>query len=99
MDDLEEVDEEWKTITGWPDYSVSNYGRVYNNRHGRYLKPSYSDGYLRVCLSSSNKKETIRVHVLVAEAFINDWFRGSYIKHIDGDNTYNIVDNLEIRGK
>ena len=59
--------ERWKLIEGYPGYKVSTMGRVQNIRTGYILK-TYDDGrgYLRVKLHRAN----LRVHILVAKAFI-----------------------------
>ena len=59
--------EQWKPIEDHPGYEISTMGRVRNIRTGYILK-TYDDGrgYLRVKLHRVN----LRVHILVAKAFI-----------------------------
>lgn len=61
----------WKVIIGFPKYSVSDDGRVRNNKTGKILTP-YPDtnGYLTVGLYRDSKRTPQRIHRLVAEAFI-----------------------------
>ena len=68
----------WKPVKGWPDYQVSNRGRVRSsrpwvrgNRPPRILKPAPgSHGYLTVKLyPMKNGYRTTCVHVLVCTAF------------------------------
>ena len=62
-----------REIPGFPDYQVSNLGRVisYRGKIKKMLRPSRSwYGYEQVSLSNGEKKRTIVVHRLVALAFI-----------------------------
>lgn len=52
-------------------------------------------GYLIVKLSKNNISHTIKVHKLVANAFIPNPFKLPQINHRDEDKTNNNVDNLE----
>jgi hypothetical protein len=93
MDDW--LDEEWRDIDGWPDYMISNLGRVWSARTNCYLRPGLAGaGYPFVDLSIRGKKRQVYVHRLVAEAFLGPGY-GDEVNHIDGDRTYNVVWNLE----
>lgn len=88
--------EEWRTIPGHPDYSVSSTGRVCSRKQqgsARILKQSPDkDGYARVCLD----RKTRRVHSLVALAFLGEVPEGcTLVRHLDGDNTNNNLSNLK----
>jgi hypothetical protein len=66
------------------------------NYTGRILKP-YQDtnGYFSVRLSSNSKAKTIRVHRLVAMAFIENPENKETINHKDGNKLNNNCYNLE----
>lgn len=70
------VKEEWRDIEGYPNYRVSNYGRIkslnYRNTGKEHiLKPKTNTaGYLRVYLMKEGKGKNFQVHRLVAMAFI-----------------------------
>lgn len=94
----------WKEIKDFPDYIVSNFGRVrrqYLNRKSHIsdsdgcLSPSYSTGYGVVILRKDNKNHYKKVHRLVAEAFIPNPNNLPDINHKDENKRNNKVDNLE----
>ena len=91
------MEEIWKEIDGYPDYRISNYGRVMSLKRGlkRVLKPQKDkDGYLICSLWENNKGKTLKIHRLVAEAFIPNPDNKTEIDHINTDKTDNRVENL-----
>jgi hypothetical protein len=101
--------EEFRDITGWPEYQVSNFGRIKSvsrvvrgkqgpRKHvGRILKPfgvGKSREYLGVVLCDGGKIKRARVHVLVANAFIGDCPDGYEVDHRDFDTKNNCAQNL-----
>lgn len=90
--------ERWAAIQGFPNYLVSNLGRIKNVKFNRVLNPSLSkkNGYLRVNLCSDNKCVTKLVHKLVVDGFIGEIPNGLEINHIDGIKTNCKIENLEL---
>ena len=93
-------DEEiWKEIQGFEDrYAVSSKGRVMNLKTGKILKHgSTQNGYANVCLCKGDgtKRKWIKVHRLVAEAFIDNPDNLPQVNHKDENKTNNNVENLE----
>lgn len=86
----------WKNIKEFEDYSVSNLGRIKNNRLSRYLTPTENTaGYLHVRLYKNPRKKVFRVHKLVAIEFLGEIPTGLEVNHKDGVKTNNRLDNLE----
>jgi hypothetical protein len=97
-----ELIEDWRPVVGWEaDYSVSSLGRVRRDTASvrwpaGLIRPAmHPKGYLQVCLRVSPRKHTIRVHILVAAAFLGPRPDGLTINHIDGNKLNNAVSNLE----
>lgn len=104
------MNEEWKDIEGFEGmYQVSNLGNVrsverlvnYKNI-GKALKSSKTlipkktkAGYYELILSNGNIRKCVRIHRLVAEAFIANPNNYPVINHINGVKTDNRVENLE----
>lgn len=85
---------------GFPDYSVTEDGKVWTHFKNRYLKGSISfehhDKYEKVMLTSAQKKlRFITVHRLVAYAYLAKPYGKDYVNHIDGNIHNNHVSNLE----
>lgn len=86
----------WKVINEFPKYSVSDDGRVRNNKTGKILSPcADTNGYLSVGLYRDGKRSTKRIHRLVAEAFIPNPLNLHDINHRDGNKSNNDKSNLE----
>ena len=49
---INDIEEEWRSISGYPNYEMSNAGKVKNIRTSRLLKPRQNgkSGYLLVIL-------------------------------------------------
>lgn len=94
---IEEVfgDTPWKIIEDFPRYAISADGRVYSFISKRTLSPeTVYNGYLRVSLSDGNGIKHRRVHVLVAEAFLEKPEGATQVHHLNHDKQDNRVENL-----
>lgn len=101
LDNLE--NECWKIIIDYPEYEISNMGRIkYPIRKGE--KPyrnriTYGgisgDGYKTFGLRDNDTIKKIAIHRLVADAFITNINNYKIVNHKDGNKLNNKIDNLE----
>ena len=88
--------EQWKYVKGYEGlYSVSTEGKVVSHRTGIELKPAVNHkGYFVAQFSHSGKRKNMKVHRLVALAFIPNPDNLPEVDHINGDRQDNRVENL-----
>ena len=92
---------EVKPVLGYEGrYSVDDTGVIYTARRrgtsgGILPQRLNSSGYYRVDLQDGNKKRSVFVHRIVAEAFIAMEPGRDFVNHKDGNKLNNHVDNLE----
>lgn len=101
--------EVWKPVKGFENlYEVSNFGEIKalekhivcgkcHRSWTEHLMKTAEDhkGYLRTSLSKDGKSKTVKVHRIVAEAFLQNPDNLPQVNHIDGNKKNNAVDNLE----
>lgn len=91
----------WKDIEGWKGfYQISSHGRLKSFKQdpaGKVMSNKNKTGwYLNVVLQGIGKeKQSVKIHKLVAMAFIPNPQNKREINHKDGDKQNNRVDNLE----
>lgn len=97
----------WKKIKGYEQYEISNKGRVRNmstyhksfKEHILAQQPQSNGKYLTVRLvgnsTNKSKSKTLRVHRLVAEAFIPNPLNLPQVNHKDKNTFNNNISNLE----
>jgi hypothetical protein len=91
---MENTLEIWKKIEGY-NYSVSDMGRVRNDKTQKILKAGVcNSGYHRVVLSKGGARTQPLVHRLVAIAFVRNVHDKKYVDHIDNNPSNNRVTNL-----
>jgi len=86
--------EKWKQIKDYPNYQVSNTGRVKSKRKELSLIVKKRDGYVCVTLSKNGVQKQFTVHRLVAEHFIENNGK-KFVNHLDENKTNNNFYNLE----
>lgn len=90
-------EEEWRDPPGLERYEVSNTGGVRNKVTGRELAQRTSAlGYKLVHLRGCQSTKTMRVHRLVAAAFLPNWDPALTVDHIDRVRSNNHVSNLRM---
>lgn len=106
-----EVGEIWKDIADFPNYQISNQGRVKSKerftkvgiknvkrakRKEKILKLSHNaKGYTQTILYRDKKPYPIKIHRLVAIYFIPNKENKPQVNHKDGNKDNNCVTNLE----
>lgn len=86
----------WKKVRGYENYSVSTWGRVRNDVSGDLIAQEKNPkGYMRVSIGSVGKRHHLKVHRLVAEAFVPNPDGKPQVNHKDGNNRNNSFTNLE----
>ncbi|AYV76739.1 MAG: HNH endonuclease [Terrestrivirus sp.] len=83
-------DEIWKNIEE-TSYKVSNYGRIIGKRNNILKCWLCSEGY--ICFGLGKKSK--RVHIMVANAFLEKKPNATIVNHKDGNKSNNHIDNLE----
>ena len=94
-----DMEEEWVVIEGFPNYSISNYGRVRTNYSGRILVTYQNQsGTVQVGLMDHGEQKHRSVPKLVAKAFIPQYEEPFDTPiNLDGDRLNNFVGNLTWR--
>jgi hypothetical protein len=87
------MEEVWKSIPGYENYSVSNMGKVKGPR--KTLIPFISNcGYEIIAFSVKSGNVKKSVHRLVAEAFVENPDNKGVVDHINRIKTDNRAENL-----
>lgn len=87
-----------RPVIGFPDYDVSEFGDVYSWKSGKRVLLKLRtdiDGYKTVGLYKDGKCKRVKVHRLVADAFIPKGKGRDCVNHKDGNKWNNSVGNLE----
>ena len=88
---------QWKEIPGFPEYSISDHGIVYNDNWGRQLTPSVNQhGVAQVGLMHKGVQYKRGVALLVASLYLDPHPSTAFNTpiNLNGDRLYNHVDNL-----
>ncbi len=85
--------EKWADINGSNGYQVSTLGQVRSKR--KILKVIVNKGYHTSAIYYGRKRKFVKIHRLVANAFISNPKSLQYVNHKDGVKSNNNVSNLE----
>ena len=97
-----EKDEELKQIKEYPDYWISNYGKVFSyktnarSRKGWHILASTIHNNYKDCkISMRGRTSHLQIHRYVALYFCKGYKKGLVVNHIDGNSANNHYKNLE----
>lgn len=90
-----------KPIPGYPNYEVSNWGRIFIVKNGTRVEKlprpcNNRERYLNIRLWNKGQKKKICVHNLVAKVFLGEIPDGYVVDHINNNPSDNYVTNLQI---
>lgn len=96
LNELTDAKEEWATIPGYDGYLVSTLGHVFSFVKNDFMVGEETDkGYLRVGLKKNEGgTRKIRIHRLVAEAFLPNPEGKTQVDHKNGVKVDNRLSNL-----
>ena len=89
------MEEEWRKIEGYDNYSISNLGQVRNDKTKKIKKIYiHKNGYASLHLNNNRTRKRFLIHRLVGEVFIPNSENLPQIHHIDGNRLNNNISNL-----
>lgn len=88
---------EFRKLNNYSNYRIFPDGRIYSEFINKFITPTFDSGkYLQVTLvNDEGERKTIKVHRLVASAFIPNLDECREINHKDFNKENNSVSNLE----
>ena len=85
-----------KDIEGFEGlYQITNHGRVWSTYSKRFLALYSKRGYTYVTIRKDGKEHYLRLHRLIAKAFIPNLENKPQVNHINGIKLDNRLSNLE----
>lgn len=92
--DISKFKDDWVIIDNFPSYKINSDGIVININTNKILKHNINNGYYDVTLIKNKKHYRVKIHRLLANAFIPKIKDKPYIDHIDGNRLNNSISNL-----
>lgn len=89
--------EEWRSISDYPNYEINENGEVYNKKNNKFISPTNSRGCLKVTLYNDSGGRSKSINTLLGDAFPvkhnKEW------KNIDGFPDYEISIHGDVYSK
>lgn len=92
---IEESEIKGETIQDFPNYIITEQGKVYSIRSKRYLVPNINGDYNYVKLCNKNIQVDFYIHLLVAKFFVPNTNNYNVVNHINSNKRDNRKENLE----
>lgn len=91
------MEEIWKDIPDWENlYQISSIGRIKSVRYNKFRKSVIGiRGYHTISLWNKRFNQTLYVHRLLAQLFIENPDNKTCVNHKDGNKLNNNLNNLE----
>lgn len=87
--------ERWVYVDLFPDYMISDFGRVKSIRRNIILRQrKFKKGYMAIDLRLNEVRHTKYVHILGASAFVENQFNKPQVNHNDRIRGNNFFKNL-----
>lgn len=89
--------EKFKQMREYPNYLISNFGRIYSFKSNRFIQQRVNGRYLRCSLYCRGgiSNTNVLIHRLVAKYFVFKPNGCNVVNHIDGNRMNNNYTNLE----
>jgi hypothetical protein len=88
--------EQWATIAAFPDYQVSDRGRIRRASDGFiYRLTTAPQGYRTLTLTIKRCPQTLRIARIVGAAFCPDYHRSLFPVYLDGQKANCAASNLK----
>lgn len=86
-----------KDISGYEGhYAVTSCGKIWSYKSNRFLNPMLDNyNYLVVSLYKNGIEKRVRVHRLIAEAYISNPNNLECVDHKDNNKMHNYINNLQ----
>lgn len=92
---MKKYGEEFVT-SGYEGYLVSRSGKIYSMRTNALIGGQVDDqGYILMCLMVDGKRHFVRLHTIVANAFLKKPKGANKVTHINGNKEDNRASNLK----
>ena len=89
------IADEWVVCEDYPSYMINRKGEIKSLLTNKILKPAkVKTGYMCVSLRTNGESKTVRVHRLLAKAFIPNLDNKPHVDHINGVRDDNRLENL-----